>query len=164
MGLVNSMSRREKKQEPAIKPEQMEEIKEAFDLFDIDGSGTIDAKELGTAMRALGLDSRDPDEVRKMIEDIDKDGSGTIDHDEFLTMMSAKVEDSGSKEAMAKVFALFDDDGTGGITFANIKRVAADLGENMSDEDLQEMFDEGDKDGDGIVNMDEFMAIIASAN
>merc|ERR1712086_245350 len=160
MGLVNSMSRREKKQEPAIKPEQMEE---AFDLFDIDGSGTIDAKELGTAMRALGLDSRDPDEVRKMIEDIDKDGSGTIDHDEFLTMMSAKVEDSGSKEAMAKVFALFDDDGTGGITFANIKRVAADLGENMSDEDLQEMFDEGDKDGDGIVNMDEFMAILETA-
>merc|ERR1712086_1172279 len=160
MGLVNSMSRREKKQEPAIKPEQMEE---AFDLFDIDGSGFIDAKELGTAMRALGLDNNGPDEVRKMIEDIDKDGSGTIDHDEFLLMMSAKIENSDSKEAMAKLFALFDDDGTGGITYANIKRVAADLGENMTDEDLQEMFDEGDKDGDGIVSLDEFMAILETA-
>lgn len=114
-------------------------------------------------MRALGLDNNGPDEVRKMIEDIDKDGSGTIDHDEFLLMMSAKIENSDSKEAMAKLFALFDDDGTGGITYANIKRVAADLGENMTDEDLQEMFDEGDKDGDGIVSLDEFMAILETA-
>ena len=34
--------------------EQKQEIREAFDLFDTDGSGTIDAKELKVAMRALG--------------------------------------------------------------------------------------------------------------
>merc|ERR1719502_224787 len=135
------MSRREKKQEQsALKPEQMEEIKEAFELFDIDGSGTIDAKELGTAMRALGMDAK-KEEIRKMIEDIDKDGSGTIDLDEFQTMMTARIGDAASREERMKLFALFDDDNTGGITFKNIKRVAEDLGENMSDEDLQEMFD-----------------------
>merc|ERR1711966_648447 len=113
MGLVNSMSRREKKQEPAIKPEQMEEIKEAFDLFDIDGSGTIDAKELGTAMRALGMeDANNQDEIRKMIEDIDKDGSGTIDLEELV-----------------KVFELFHEPGSKGMTFDDMKRVATDLGD-----------------------------------
>lgn len=36
--------------------QKRQEIKEAFDLFDTDGSGTIDAKELNVAMRALGFE------------------------------------------------------------------------------------------------------------
>ena len=46
---------------------------------------------------------------------------------------------------------LFDDDETGKITFRNLKRVAKELGENMTDEELQEMIDEADRDGDGEV-------------
>ena len=53
-------------------------------------SGTIDAKELKVAMRALGFEPK-KEEVKKMISDIDKDGSGTIDFQEFLQMMTAKM-------------------------------------------------------------------------
>jgi Ca2+-binding EF-hand superfamily protein len=62
--------------------EQKQEIREAFDLFDTDGSGTIDAKELKVAMRALGFEPK-KEEIKKMISDIDKDGNGTIDFNEF---------------------------------------------------------------------------------
>merc|ERR1719465_231259 len=62
--------------------EQKQEIREAFDLFDTDGSGTIDAKELKVAMRALGFEPK-KEEIKKMISDIDKDGSGTIEFEEF---------------------------------------------------------------------------------
>jgi hypothetical protein len=55
-----------------------------------DLSGTIDAKELKVAMRALGFEPK-KEEVKKMISDIDKDGSGTIDFQEFLQMMTAKM-------------------------------------------------------------------------
>ena len=63
--------------------EQKQEIREAFDLFDTDGSGTIDAKELKVAMRALGFEPK-KEEIKKMIADIDKDGSGTIDFEEYV--------------------------------------------------------------------------------
>ncbi|PRW20359.1 centrin [Chlorella sorokiniana] len=120
--------------------EQKQEIREAFDLFDTDGSGTIDAKELKVAMRALGFEPK-KEEIKKMIADIDKDGSGTIDFDEFLQMMTAKMGERDSRDEIMKAFRLFDDDETGKISFKNLKRVAKELGENITDEELQEMLD-----------------------
>eukprot|EP00913_Durusdinium_trenchii_P001906 g1764.t1 len=70
--------------------EQKQEIKEAFDLFDTDGSGEIDSKELKVAMRALGFEPK-KEEIQKMISDVDDDGSGTIGYEEFLKMMTHKI-------------------------------------------------------------------------
>merc|ERR1712113_85365 len=67
-----------------------QEIKEAFDLFDTDGSGEIDSKELKVAMRALGFEPK-KEEIQKMISDVDDDGSGTIGYEEFLKMMTHKI-------------------------------------------------------------------------
>lgn len=55
---------------------------------------------------------------------------------------------------------LFDDDETGKISFKNLKRVANELGENLTDEELQEMIDEADRDGDGEISQDEFLRIM----
>jgi hypothetical protein len=79
---------------------RVEEIRKAFDLFDTDGSGTIDAKKLKVAMRALGFEPK-KEEIKKMIADIDKDGSGTIDFEEFLQMMTAKMGERDSREVDA---------------------------------------------------------------
>eukprot|EP00730_Choanoeca_flexa_P012782 TRINITY_DN4616_c0_g1_i2.p1 TRINITY_DN4616_c0_g1~~TRINITY_DN4616_c0_g1_i2.p1 ORF type:complete len:169 (+),score=38.25 TRINITY_DN4616_c0_g1_i2:70-576(+) len=143
--------------------EQKLEIREAFELFDTDGSGTIDAKELKVAMRALGFEPK-KEEIKKMIADVDKDGSGTINYNEFLTMMTHKMSEKDTKEEVLKAFKLFDDDGTGRISFANLKRVAQDLGESLSDEELQEMIDEADRDGDGEINEEEFLRIMKKSN
>jgi len=140
-----------------------EEIKEAFDLFDTDGSGEIDAKELKVAMRALGFEPK-KEEIQKMISDVDDDGSGTIGYEEFLKMMTHKILNRDPKDEILKAFRLFDDDETGKISFKNLKRVAKELGERMTDEELQEMIDEADRDGDGEVNEEEFLRIMKKTN
>jgi centrin-1 len=61
-------------------------------------------------------------------------------------------------------FFFFDDDETGKISFKNLKRVAKELGERMTDEELQEMIDEADRDGDGEVNEEEFLRIMKKTN
>lgn len=143
--------------------EQKQEIHEAFDLFDTDGSGTIDAKELKVAMRALGFEPS-KDEIKRLISEVDRDGSGTVNYNEFLVMMTTKMSERDSREEMIKAFRLFDDDETGKISFRNLKRVAMELGETITDEELQEMIDEADRDGDGEVSQDEFIRVMEKTN
>merc|ERR1712159_482603 len=138
---------------------EIDEINEAFSLFDADNSGMIDATELKSAMEALGFKPK-REEIKKMLADIDKDGNGTIEASEFMELMTQKYSDKDAKDDIIKAFGLFDDDGTGKITMKNLKRVAQELGESLSDEELKEMLVLGDTDGDGEINQDEFIKIM----
>merc|ERR1712167_540849 len=144
---------------PGLSEEEIEEIKEAFDLFDTDGSGTIDPKELKAAMQSLGFEAKNQT-IYQMISDLDKDGSGNIDFDEFLDMMTARMSDKDTRADIEKVFRLFDDDKTGYITFSNLKRVAKELGESMTEEDLYDMIKRAYSDGDHKVTFEDFYSIM----
>ncbi|XP_028760484.1 caltractin [Neltuma alba] len=139
--------------------QKKQEIQEAFELFDTDGSGTIDAKELNVAMRALGFEMTD-EQINQMIADVDKDGSGSIDYKEFEHMMTAKIGERDTRDELLKAFQIIDGDKNGKISAADIKRIAAELGESFSDRDIQEMIDEADRDRDGEVNADEFIKMM----
>ncbi len=141
----------------ALDQEQLEELKEAFNLFDTDSNGAIDAKELKAAMRALGFQVKKAD-VRKMIADIDADDAVTFDG--FVEIMTGRMGDRDSKEEIAKVFALFDHEGNGKISFRDLKRVVTELGENIPDDEMREMIEEADKDQDGFVVFEDFYKIL----
>ena len=95
------------------------------------------------------------------MNDIDKNQSGTIDFDEFIEMMTAKMSDKDTPEDLRKVFDLFIGDNTADkIELKHLKRVAKELGENMSDDELNEMIVRADTDKDGKVSFDEFYAIM----
>merc|ERR1739848_495748 len=130
MGIIN-MSRRGAKKKPGqLTDDQLDEIREAFSLFDADASGMIDVRELKAAMRALGFEIKN-EEPKKMVSDIDGDGNGTIEFGEFLGMMTGKMGEKDSREDIEKVFKLFDDDSSSKISFKNLARVAEELGENI---------------------------------
>jgi len=137
----------------------VQEIKEAFDLFDVDQSGAIEPSELKAAMQALGFQVKQQT-VLQMIAELDKDRSEAIDFDEFLDMMTKKMERGETREDLSKVFRLFDEDNTGTITFRNLKKIARDLGEDANDEELMDMIDKADSNGDGAVTLDDFFNFI----
>ncbi|XP_038849287.1 centrin-1-like [Salvelinus namaycush] len=158
---LNSSASQQKKSNPKteLTEELKQEIREAFELFDTDASGYIDVKELKVAMRALGFEPK-KEEIKRMITEVDKDETGKISFSDFLTVMTQKMAEKDSKEEILKAFRLFDDDETGKISFRNLKRVAKELGESLTDEELQEMIEEADRDGDGEVNQGEFLRIM----
>ncbi len=73
-----------------------------------------------------------------MIEELDKVGS-EITFDMFLNAITSKLGDKETKDGIRKIFDLFDDDDTETINFDNLKRVARELGETMTSEELEEM-------------------------
>ena len=148
-----------KYERPGLTEDEIEEIKEAFDLFDTDGSGQIDPKELKAAMQSLGFEAKNQT-IFQMISDLDKNKSGTIEFEEFLDMMTARMSDKDTREDINKVFRLFEDDNTGTISIRNLRRVARELGETMTDDELQEMVDRADSNGDGAVTLDDFYNIM----
>ncbi|NP_001161514.1 centrin 3-like protein [Saccoglossus kowalevskii] len=139
--------------------EQKQEIKEAFDLFDTDKDRAIDYHELKVAMRALGFDVKKAD-VLKVLRDYDRESSGKISFEDFNEVMTDWMLERDPQDEIIKAFRLFDDDDSGKISLRNLRRVARELGENMTDEELRAMIDEFDRDGDGEINEDEFIAIM----
>jgi hypothetical protein len=69
------------------------QIRSVFELFDSDGSGTVDEKELAAAMIALGLSASkgrgtsEREAVRRLLDSVDKDNSKSMDLEEFSTLM-----------------------------------------------------------------------------
>nr|QDO16204.1 centrin 2 [Lingulodinium polyedra]QDO16206.1 centrin 2 [Lingulodinium polyedra] len=143
---------------PGLTEDEIDEIREAFNLFDTDGSGTIDPAELKAAMRSLGFETKNPT-IFQMIADLDQDGT-PIGFEDFLDAITAKLGDRETREGIYKIFALFDDDKTGGISLKNLKRVSKELGETMTEDELREMIERADSDGDGVITPEDFYNIM----
>jgi centrin-3 len=139
--------------------DQRLEIKEAFDIFDSDKSGSIDRHELRVAMRAMGFDVS-KNEILEIMEAKDPDNTGSIKFQAFQEVVGEKMAQRNPLDEIRKAFALFDDDHTGKISLKNLRRVARELGEGMTDDELQAMIDEFDTDHDGQINEAEFIAIM----
>ena len=139
--------------------DQMEELKEAFTLFDTNHSGSVDARELKAAMRALGH------EVTKqmcaaMFREVDKDPETELNFDEFCKIMAPRLKQADTRDEVMKVFQLFDADGQGFICSRELRKMADDCGETMTDDELHDMIAETDKTGDGKISFDEFFKVM----
>ena len=106
--------------------------------------------------------------ISDMIADLDKDEAGDLDFDEFLNIFTLQIgAGSGgeeSREDVAKIFHLFDVEKTGYISLNQLKRVARELGETMSDAELLEMIERASSRDDGLVSFDDFYNILSKAN
>ena len=146
-----------------ISTEENEDLRQAFDLFDIKENGKIDPSEIKETMRQLGFDTKNPT-IYKIIEDLDTEESksnGGISFSEFSEIMHKRLGDRDSKEGARRIFDLFvDDENAEYIPLESLKKIAKELGEKMSEDDLKEMIECATKN-DGKLNFDDFYYIIS---
>ena len=62
------------------------------------------------------------------------------------------MKDTDSEEEIREAFRVFDKDGNGFISAAELRHVMTNLGEKLTDEEVDEMIREADIDGDGQIN------------
>ena len=91
---------------PGLSNEEVDEIKQAFDLFDTNGTGKIDPKELKAAMQLLAFDNKNLS-IYQLIADLDTpdaERNGGISFDDFLDTINNKLNDKESKEGIRRIF------------------------------------------------------------
>merc|ERR1712178_533604 len=144
---------------PGLGEEQVMEIKDAFDLFDKDRSGEITVGEMLEAMRSLGYDV-DGGEAAEHVKKFDRVGSGALEFNEFYELLTARFSENTSKDELQRVFKLFDTDGTGNISVQNMRAIADQVGDQVTDDELGGIVLKNYMDNDGQLSFEDFYAVL----
>ena len=108
-------------------------------------------------MRTLGQ-SPTEEELHYIICKVDADRSGYMDFSEFVAMMANHMkEETDTKEEICKAFKVFDDKGTGTIPIEELRYVLTNMGEALSEEEVDELIKQADQNKDGKVHYEEFV-------
>ncbi|XP_064292427.1 uncharacterized protein LOC135309845 [Plodia interpunctella] len=142
--------------------EQENDLREAFNSLDHLGEGKIVADDFRVVIKALGYQPT-KEELQMMINAVDKGYTGKLSFENFQTAIMRKVMSLDTDGDIMKSFRLFDMDDNGLISFENIKKVTEILGTYLTDEEIEEMIDDADKDFDGFINVQEFMRMIKNS-
>ena len=139
-----------------------DEIKDAFELFDANGDGRINAREIRSAMQSIGYDEKNPTvyEVMTELDNPRNKNSGGATFNDFCQTVNYRVPEKETTEDLRKVFNLFLDDPHSNTTsLESIKRVADELGENIEEIELNAMLNKASKSG-ARLTFDDFVAIM----
>ncbi|XP_061625954.1 calcium-binding protein 2a isoform X1 [Phyllopteryx taeniolatus] len=145
-----------------LRPEEMEELREAFREFDKDKDGFISSKDLGECMRTMGYM---PTEM-ELIELSQQICGGRVDFEDFVELMGPKMlaetaDMIGVKE-LRDAFKEFDSDGDGQISLGELREAMKKLmGEQLNHREIDEILRDVDLNGDGEVDFEEFVRMMS---
>ncbi|KAH3705811.1 calmodulin A [Pelomyxa schiedti] len=141
-----------------LSEEQLAELRESFSILDADKDGRISAEDLGVMLRSCGK-ILPKEKIESYLQDFTTGADCSVDFVEFITILGRACGKNNKKMAK-RIFKRFDKDNDGLISAADLTLIVNELREPFTEDDIREMIAEADKDGDGMVSKDEFVAIL----
>ena len=139
--------------------QQVKEFTFQFLLFDKDGDDHISTTELGTLIRSLGMYPTNC-EVQAMLDMVDADRSGTVSKEDFLKLMATQVTRVETEDDVRDAFRLFDKTSDNFISAAELRHILTNLGEKLTEDQVDELIADADVDGDHQINYDELIKMM----
>ncbi|XP_068253657.1 calcium-binding protein 4 [Nyctibius grandis] len=152
--------------ERELSPEELDELQEAFKEFDTDQDGYISYKDLGECMRTLGYMPTEM-ELIEISQHVKMRMGGRVDFEDFVQMMGPKLcEETAHMVGLRELriaFREFDMNGDGEISSGEMREaIAALLGEQLKAQEVDEILQDVDLNGDGRVDFDEFVMMLST--
>ncbi|KAM4810133.1 calcium-binding protein 1 isoform 3-T3 [Rhinophrynus dorsalis] len=148
-----------------LRPEEIEELREAFKEFDKDKDGYISCKDLGDCMRTMGYMPTEM-ELIELSQQINMNLGGRVDFDDFVELMGPKLlaetaDMIGVKE-LRDAFKEFDTNGDGEISTSELREAMRKLlGQQVGHRDIEDIIRDVDLNGDGQVDFEEFVRMMS---
>ena len=151
---------KQSKAEAGLNREELEVLKKAFDLFDIEHTGKVEIKEIIETLINCGYDQLNP-VLFQVIADLDTpeaSKNGGVSFFDLVDQINSKLFDKKSKEALANLYSIFIDDSQS-IKKESLKQICEQIGKDYNDESLQEALEKLAKYGTNLT-FEEFQNLI----
>jgi len=140
----------------SLTEKQKQDYTEAFGLWDTDKDGLVTGNDIGTMMRSLGMNPTDAD-IRETVKQHGADGK--VNLSAFLKIMQDAQSNLLSEKEIIEAFKVFDVNNSGYISSSELRHVLTILGDQLSNEEVQELLKEAD-DGTGKVNYRKYAVVL----
>lgn len=133
-----------------ISADQRHEFHDAFKLFDQNRQGTVKNEDVAKIMRCVGAKPTE----RQVLDLLDQfaGGANSINFEQFLQVMGQQLLVPNSKLEVAESFKIFDKDGQGLVSAAELRHLMSNLGEPLSQDEVEELIAHADPHGTGQVD------------
>ena len=140
-----------------LQAEELEECRDIFGLLDTNDNGSIDISELGTGLRALGLNPSLSD-IRSLMDKHDKDANSTLSFNEFIGIFQECASSKAQRDQeLREQFLRLDRNGDGKLSVEELRMLLLQGDEAFSEAELEMVFTEFDVNHDGFIELSEFM-------
>jgi myosin light chain 6 len=131
------------------------DFRDAFSLFDDKGDDKIPKQLFGEVVRALGLNPTEA-QIKGAIQNLKTD---RISFEEFTPLydsLAKKKDNHMSEEELIEGLKVFDKEQNGSISSAELRHLLTNLGERLSDEEVEQLLS-GFEDKNGLINYEDWI-------
>ena len=149
-----------KSMNPILTRKELGAVKKMFRLFQ-DRDGTIDPHEVITSMQTLRLNEKSPI-IYELFEEFDtpENSKNRLDYEQFVELLNQKLSDKDSQKSIERVYEAFlSNSNKNAIDFDVIKKVAHDVGDDITDEQIRSMLERCSQNGK-YMTFDEFYEVM----
>lgn len=142
----------------------LSEIKTLFSTFDKNKDGYLTSKEVAALLQSGKLSANVPyNTIQKVVREVEKRDKKMVNITQLMEVLGRHCSEFNPMADMMEAFKVFDKNGDGVISVSELRHVMNNLGERLTDRELQQMFRNADQDGDGEINFNEFLKMMTNS-
>ncbi|XP_028395879.1 calmodulin-A-like [Dendronephthya gigantea] len=153
------MNERDKNPSTKFTPEEVEDLREAFNLCVKDKPGKVAVNDIGVLLKTVGQTCTD-EELHTIVTQASEGDKKFINFNQFLRIMENRRPAPDLESDIHKAFRHFDKGGNGRISMKELRRTMGQLGERLTEEELDDMMREADLNGDRQIDFREFRLVL----